>query len=338
MKGFNTIKSILTRNHPYHAQWFITRKCNYRCKSCDVWQNQDSRELSKYEILYGLKELKDLGIAEITFSGGNPLLREDIGEILKYASKYFVTTIYDNGSLAYKKVEILKHADYVAISLDTLDEKKQDWLSGVRGSFREKMRSIKELVKNEIPVAISSTISQVTRKDAIEMVETFGKVKIPFNFSVYNYDPESSQFAIGKKDEEFVIKDRKEITELFQELLEMKKNYPIFLPNKSIEIIKNYYEKGRNWECKAFDKFLTIDNLGRVSGCHLQEPFTDIFHLKDFRYSKEAEEIRIKARKCKKCNYTCYISYSLPILNFLDPILIEVKMNPRRVLKSFFHF
>ncbi|MGC8812477.1 MAG: hypothetical protein ACP5O8_02715, partial [Candidatus Aenigmatarchaeota archaeon] len=188
-----------------------------------------------------------------------------------------------------------------------------------------------------IPVAISSTISQATKKDVVKMVETFGKAKIPFNFSIYNYDPESSQFNIGKKDENLIIKEKEEIAGIFQELLKLKKDYPVFLPTRAVEMIKNYYENGkRGWECKAFDKFLTIDNLGRVSGCHLQEPFTDIFNLKNFWYSEKAEEIRLRARRCKGCSYVCYITYSLPILNFLDPILTEARMNPKRVFKSFF--
>jgi MoaA/NifB/PqqE/SkfB family radical SAM enzyme len=44
-----------------------------------------------------------LGVVEIVLSGGNPLLRDDIGEIIEHASKLFVTTIYDNGSIAPKK-------------------------------------------------------------------------------------------------------------------------------------------------------------------------------------------------------------------------------------------
>lgn len=181
-------------------------------------KKQDTIELRKDEVLYGLKELRDLGVVEITFSGGNLLLREDIGEILYYASKYFVTKVYDNGSLAYKKISVLKHADYVAISLDTLDEKKQDWLTGIYGSFREKMRSVEELRKNKIPIAISSTISQATKDDVIKMVETLGKVEIPFNFSVYNYDSEKPQFSIGKMDEELLIKEG-ESSRIFQELI-----------------------------------------------------------------------------------------------------------------------
>ncbi|MCK4436240.1 radical SAM protein, partial [Candidatus Bathyarchaeota archaeon] len=96
-KATNIIVRSLTPNRPHHVQWMITRKCNYRCKGCNVWREQDTRELSTEEIKRGLDILRELGVIEVVLSGGNPLLRDDIGEIIEYTSRFFVTTIYDNG-------------------------------------------------------------------------------------------------------------------------------------------------------------------------------------------------------------------------------------------------
>jgi MoaA/NifB/PqqE/SkfB family radical SAM enzyme len=123
-KARGIIVRSLTPNRPFHAQWMLTRKCNYRCRGCNVWQEQDTKELSTKEVIKGLDILKELGIIEIVLSGGNPLLREDIGEIIEHASKHFVTTVYDNGSMAAEKVDALHNADLVAISIDSLDTKK----------------------------------------------------------------------------------------------------------------------------------------------------------------------------------------------------------------------
>ena len=93
----------LVPGKPHHVQWMITRKCNYRCRGCNIWQEQEQNELSTEEIKRGLDIIKNLGIVEIVFSGGDPLLRDDAEEIIKYASRSFVTTVYDNGSMAAKK-------------------------------------------------------------------------------------------------------------------------------------------------------------------------------------------------------------------------------------------
>jgi len=326
MKSVHLVKNLLTRNHPLHAQWFITRKCNYRCKSCNVWKTQDSNEIDIIKVKEGLDELRKLGVVDLTFTGGNPLLREDIDEILKYASKYFVTTIYDNGSMAYKKIDALKYADYVAISLDTLDKNKQNYLSGIEDSFEQKKKSIKELVKNRIPVAISSTISSLTCYDVIRMIERYGKF-FSFNISLFQEDPEETQFKIGEKVRELETKDKKKMAKTFERLIQLKKSgYNILLPEKVLKIVKNYFEKDeRSWECKALDNFLTIDHLGNVSGCHLKKPVTNVSELRKFWYSDKAGRIREENRKCKGCMYLCYIDYSLPFRLHTETVYAGVK-------------
>ncbi len=94
----------------------------------------DENELSASEIKKGLDILKDLGVIDLVLSGGNPLLRRDIDEIIEYASKLFITTVYDNGRMAARKIEALRNADFVAISIDRLDPTKNDHIRGAKGA------------------------------------------------------------------------------------------------------------------------------------------------------------------------------------------------------------
>jgi MoaA/NifB/PqqE/SkfB family radical SAM enzyme len=126
-KFLGLLKRAVTPSRPYHVQWMLTNRCNYRCKSCSVWRIKErAKELSADDVKKGLDVLRKLGVLEVVLSGGNPLLRADIDEIIDYASRFFITTIYDNGSKAVEKIEALRNADFVAISLDTLNEKKND--------------------------------------------------------------------------------------------------------------------------------------------------------------------------------------------------------------------
>ena len=84
----------LVSGKPHHAQLLITRQCNYQCLGCNVWKEQDKKELPTKEIKHILDVLKEMGIVEVVLSGGEPLLREDIGEIIDYASKNFIITVY----------------------------------------------------------------------------------------------------------------------------------------------------------------------------------------------------------------------------------------------------
>ncbi|MCD6242098.1 radical SAM protein, partial [Candidatus Bathyarchaeota archaeon] len=113
-KAVDLLKRSLSLNSPHHVQWMLTRRCNYRCRGCTVWQEEHDTEpeITTEEVKAGLDILRELGVIEVVFSGGNPLLRDDIGEIVSYASKYFVTTVYDNGSMALKKIDELRDADF----------------------------------------------------------------------------------------------------------------------------------------------------------------------------------------------------------------------------------
>ena len=82
-KVLGLFKRSFSFNKPHHVQWMVTRRCNYRCKSCDVWRDQKlPKELSFEKIKSGLDILHEMGVVEIVLSGGNPLLRDDIGEII----------------------------------------------------------------------------------------------------------------------------------------------------------------------------------------------------------------------------------------------------------------
>ena len=65
-KVLGLLKRSLTPNRPYHAQWLLTRRCNYRCRSCSVWREPESKEeLSFDEIKRGLDVLGKLGVVEL---------------------------------------------------------------------------------------------------------------------------------------------------------------------------------------------------------------------------------------------------------------------------------
>ena len=315
-KALRVVSRALTPNKPYHVQWMITRKCNYRCRGCSVWREQDEEELSTEEIKKGLDILRKIGVLEVTISGGNPLLRPDIDEIIEYASRFFITTVYDNGSMAGKKVEALRNADFVAISIDSLNPEKHDYIKGVKGAWETAMASVEKLHEEGINVVVSPTISQLNLHEVVDFTKYFVSKGIPVWYCLYSYDIMQSSdelFSIGKEDEEFSIKDRKLMTELCDFLLEMKrKNSGILMTTKTLKAIRDYYSSNkRTWKCHALRSFFMINHRGEVAGCHLQKPIASIFDLPKLWNSKKFNELRKRYSKCEKCAYLCYIFYSL---------------------------
>jgi MoaA/NifB/PqqE/SkfB family radical SAM enzyme len=315
-KAANISARSLMPGKPHHVQWLITRKCNYRCRGCNVWTEQDKRELSTDEVKHGLDILRKMGIVEIVFSGGDPLLREDAQEIIEYASRYFVTTVYDNGSMAAEKIEALRNVDFAAISFDSLNPTKMDYIKGVKGSFEKARHSVETLKKEGINVAVTPTISQLNLDEIVDITNHFTAMDIPVWYCLYSYDmtaDENQLFRIGKVQDEFVIKDNQAMVKLCDQLFEMKKkNKRILMTNKLIRAMRSLYaEDKRTWKCKALQDFFIIDHLGRIGGCHGHNFAGSVFDLPKTWDSKEFGDLRNMYRQCQQCTYLCYIFYSL---------------------------
>jgi MoaA/NifB/PqqE/SkfB family radical SAM enzyme len=264
----------------------------------------------------GLNILRNLGVVDLVLSGGNPLLREDIDEILQYASNFFITTIYDNGSMAVKKMDALRHADLVAISIDSLDPRKNDYVRGVKGAWGTAMQAVEHLHSEGISVGVTPTVSQFNLYEIFDFTKYFLAKDIPVWYSLYSYDSTSDQsnlFKIGKKDDQFTIVDKDAIVKLCDSLIELKKkSRNILMTTKLLKAIKNLYLTGeRPWECRAFQNFFMIDHVGRVAGCHMHDPTTTVFDLPAIWDTPELKALQEEYSKCKRCTYMCYIFYSV---------------------------
>jgi MoaA/NifB/PqqE/SkfB family radical SAM enzyme len=294
----------------------ITRKCNYRCRGCNVWKEQDKRELSTEEVKRGLDILKDLGIVELVISGGDPLLRKDSPEIIKYASNLFITTVYDNGSMAKQNLEALRNVDFVAISIDSLDPEKHDYIKGVPGAWKKAMEAVKTLYNEGINVSVTPTISQLNLYEILDITNYFNKKGIPVWYCLYSYDQtedENQLFRIGKANDEFIIKDKQAMVKLCDALIEMKKtNSRIFITTKLLQALRTLFLEGKRiWNCRALQNFLVLDHLGRIAGCHNHTFVGSVFDLPRIWRSEKFDLLRKTYNKCTQCAYLCYIFYSL---------------------------
>lgn len=308
--------SALTPNRPHHAQWMITRKCNYHCRGCNVWKEQNQKELTTEEIKRGMDILRDLGIVELVISGGDPLLRQDAAEIIDYASKLFVTTVYDNGSMAAKKIEALRNVDFVAISIDSLDEAKNDYIKGVPGSWRRAMETVEALHKEGVKVSVTPTISQLNLYEILDITTYFTDKGIPVWYCLYSYDASEDKnqlFRIGKASDEFIIRDNQAMVKLCDALIAMKKkNNRILMTDELLKALRTLFSEGkRNWSCRALRNFLVVDHLGRVAGCHVHNFAGSVFDLPKLWNSEKFNTLREIYSKCTQCSYLCYIFYSI---------------------------
>jgi len=196
-----------------------------------------------------------------------------------------------------------------------LDEKKFDYIRGVRGAWKTAMQAIRTLHEEGVRVGVSPTISQLNLYEIIDFTRHFVNRGIPVWYCLYYYDypGENPLFTIGKKQDEFEIVDGEAMAKVCDTLIEMKKAHNgIYITTKTLLALKNLFlNNKRTWRCKALQSFFMIDHQGRVAGCHRKEPVASIFDLPEVWDSPKLNSLRQRYSECTQCAYLCYIFYSV---------------------------
>jgi MoaA/NifB/PqqE/SkfB family radical SAM enzyme len=119
-------------SHPVLCNYYVTYRCNARCGFCDIWE-RPSPYVNEKSVLANLKDLKQLGVKVIDFTGGEPLLHRQIDLLLTAAKDLgFLTTITTNCLLYPKWADRLKgKVDMLHFSLDAGEKHLHDLSRGV---------------------------------------------------------------------------------------------------------------------------------------------------------------------------------------------------------------
>jgi MoaA/NifB/PqqE/SkfB family radical SAM enzyme len=113
--------------HPVLCNYYVTYRCNASCAFCDIWE-KPSPYITLENAEKNFRDLKKLGVKVIDFTGGEPLLHQQLPELLKMAKKMkFITTLTTNCLLYPKNAEKLKGlVDMLHFSLDSANKEIHD--------------------------------------------------------------------------------------------------------------------------------------------------------------------------------------------------------------------
>ncbi len=145
--------------------WNVGRRCNLRCMHCySQSRNEEyAGELTTEEGKNLIDDLAEFGSPVLLFSGGEPLMRPDIFELIGHArSKRIRAVLSTNGTLirADTAAELKKmDLSYVGISLDGLRD-THDRFRGVDGAFDLALEGLRNCKKAGIKVGLRFTISR----------------------------------------------------------------------------------------------------------------------------------------------------------------------------------
>ncbi len=164
--------------------WNCTRRCNLKCVHCYA-QSRDIQykgELTTQEGKALIDDLADFGALVILFSGGEPLMREDIFELTSYARKKGLRAVIStNGTLitpeVARRLREIK-LSYVGISLDGMRE-VNDKFRGVKGAFDAALDGIRNCKGEGIKVGLRFTINKRNAQEILAIFRLLGEEGIP---------------------------------------------------------------------------------------------------------------------------------------------------------------
>ncbi|MDH5717130.1 MAG: radical SAM protein [Spirochaetia bacterium] len=152
------------KNMPPVIVWNITNECNMTCPHCyaSAKLKKNNDELGTSEMYKIIDKLSDYGIKIIIFSGGEPLLRDDVFNIIEYAAKKNIHChLSSNGVLISKeKAQNLKKSgiNYVGVSIDGLSD-FNDSYRGMSGAFLKALEGIKNAANAGLETGIRITLT-----------------------------------------------------------------------------------------------------------------------------------------------------------------------------------
>ncbi|CAG0941012.1 Antilisterial bacteriocin subtilosin biosynthesis protein AlbA [Candidatus Brocadiaceae bacterium] len=181
----------------------VDYSCMFRCKMCQMWTKDfktsrigNNKILSNCAIEGIIAELCSIGVKSIYFCGGEPFLRKDFLNIVKYCkSKGLYCSTISNGYLINEdlaKQIVISGIDSIGISIDSADRELHDEIRGMKGAFdhaAEGIRLIKQQQKEyntDFPeVFINSTISSknfFVLSEIVDLAKSLAVRRINFNY------------------------------------------------------------------------------------------------------------------------------------------------------------
>ncbi|MBW4497269.1 MAG: radical SAM protein [Oscillatoria princeps RMCB-10] len=289
---------------PLVANYYLTYRCNARCHFCNIWALEPNQEADFTTIQQNLNDLHRLGVKYVDFTGGEPLLRQDVGQIYTEAKRQgFITSMTTNTILYPKKAkEIQGLVDFLNFSLDGPDAETHDQSRGVK-IFDTLVESVKIAHSlGEYPVLNHTVTAQ--NYERIHEVGELGKrlgVRVWLNPAFTAHDHYNSK--------------KNPTPEMVAAIEAAAKKYSNLGYNKAaLAFIEAGGNDTKNPRCKAVEAVIAIspDNKLLLPCYHFAQTGISIngnlYEL--YRQSEEVEQYRQSQGKlsvCEGCTVWCYL-------------------------------
>ncbi len=287
-----------------HCNLQVTYRCNFECEICDFWKTEydKSRELSLDEVRLIGRKLNALGTLIISLAGGEPLMREDLPEIIRILNEanHFPILITNGWFVDEERARDIQQAGLqeISVSVDYADAARHDRQRGRQGAWDKAVKAL-ELLNRHRPhkrnrVHMISVLMDDNLDDIEPLIRIARDIGVTYMVNLYSWNRGTKKRRLPGRS-------------VTQFLLDLKRRYPEFITLTSyIERMDQAIAEGGIGDCQTGRLLMNIDHHGRVARCTetLDEPVGNIL-TDDVREIRRRLLETQRTRDCAQCWTSC---------------------------------
>ena len=314
------------RRLPLICCWLITNRCTLKCEGCYFYQRvyDEQSDLDTAQVHKILDRMIDIRLPVLYIAGGEPLMREDLFELMEKAKRHHILTVlYTNGlHIDEQKAALVdRFFDMAFVSIDGFAS-DHEILRG-KNTYEPAMDGLKLLTagRKRAKVGINYVITKYNADNTVAFLDFIASMNLDRIKIHPHYFPDHRPGA-------------EQIRPVVEKLIDMKKSNPRYLIG-SREYFLSWIDliaKGQSTPCDELDSFINVGIMpdGTVSACGsynvplgnlLENSFEEIL-------SGPLEDKLAKASECSGC-----YRYDAPFVRYVfeTPLF---KLSPRKILEG----
>ncbi|MCB5189616.1 pyrroloquinoline quinone biosynthesis protein PqqE [Methylobacillus arboreus] len=264
----NGVAASKTNTQPLWLLAEVTYRCPLHCAFCynpTDYDKHTKNELSTEQWIQALRDARKLGALQLGISGGEPLLRDDIEEIVAEASSlgYYTNLITSGVGLTEKRISAFKAGglDHIQLSMHDITEEINNFITGTR-TFELKKKVAAMIKEHGYPMVLNVVIHRFNIKhvkEILEMAEALGADFVELaNTQYYGWSLVNRSQLMPTKEQ---IDEAEAITNAFREKVGNKMKIFFVVP----DYFSNRPKKCMNgWG----EVFMIVTANGDVLPCH----------------------------------------------------------------------
>ncbi len=242
----------------------ITKKCPLQCEHCYEWENLNKKEVLSTGTLNSIVEkLREKGVSQIHFSGGEPMLKVDtlVSILQKFSGGIDFWVASSGYKLSQENAKLLSKAGLtgVIISLDHFIPEKHNEFRHFKSAFYWAMEGIKNAAKEHLVVALSicTTKDFITENNLLQYMDLAKSLPVSF---VQFLEPKAVGHFMGKD-----VAPSQEQIQILEDFY-FKMNYGNSYKDYPIITYHGYYQR-RQGCFGAGNKSIYVDTDGDINPC-----------------------------------------------------------------------